>query len=625
MRRYSSLSTCLPAAMLLTTLFMVLATGMAHSQPAPTITAIRVDGLESVAKEAVLDEVKNILKLQDPVDDDKLKAARVAVMKMGFFDEVTVSTETAAQGAVVVITVVEKMKIKKITFVGNTVLSDTKLEKAIFTKVGHGKDDRAIRRDVRRIEDAYSEEGYQCRVAQMGVDEFGVLTFVIEELRIESIDVSGLKRTKREVVMRELTIKPGELYQEKKLYKDIDKITAIGIFSDVRFDLLPGKNDPTKGLIVVIKVTEKRTGQASVALGYSSLDKTVLVLSLAETNLRGRAERAAVNIELFGRSSFDVSFMEPYIDKRNTSMEVSLFNEERRRRFVGGAAISTSADVFDERREGGTLKFTRPDSETGRTSLMLRSEKVSSSFFQATRPFGTSLTGGNLGNLNQHQVSPPDNPNLNPDVPGPGSYLGPIILAAPLHPEGKLSSISFGKTRDTREPIVEPRTGAYSGGTLEVAGTFLGGSVSFRKLSLEHRRFFKAGKKDTLAFRLMGGLSQGNLPLFESYSVGGAATLRGYEEDRFRGEKMLILNSEYRHPINKSLTVVGFVDIGDAFGGQFVTVVPEFNIPAEDSRFKAHTGAGAGLRVQTPFGPIRLDFGWGSEGSQAHFSIGHMF
>ena len=153
-----------------------------------------------------------------------------------------------------------------------------------------------------------------------------MLTFVIEELRIESIDVSGLKRTKREVVTREMTVKPGELYQERKLYKDIDKITAIGIFQEVRFDLLPGKNDPTKGLIVVIKVTEKRTGQASVALGYSSLDKTVLVLSLAETNLRGRAERAAINVELFGRSSFDISFMEPYIDKRNTSMEISLFN-----------------------------------------------------------------------------------------------------------------------------------------------------------------------------------------------------------------------------------------------------------------------------------------------------------
>ncbi|MEN6544922.1 MAG: BamA/TamA family outer membrane protein, partial [Armatimonadia bacterium] len=53
--------------------------------------------------------------------------------------------------------------------------------------------------------------------------------------------------------------------------------------------------------------------------------------------------------------------------------------------------------------------------------------------------------------------------------------------------------------------------------------------------------------------------------------------------------------------------------------------VPGFSVPADDQNLTAHVGAGVGLRVVTPIGPIRLDFGWGEDGSQAHFSFGHTF
>ena len=180
-------------------------------------------------------------------------------------------------------------------------------------------------------------------------------TFVIEEARVEDIVIEGLKRTDPEVVRRELTIQPGELFQEKDVTRDIQRIFNLGIFGNVTSDIRPGVKDPQRGIIVVIAVEEKRTGQASVAAGYSSLDNFVLVISLSENNFRGRGERVSANIELFGRTSYELSFFEPYIDARGTSLSVRVYDTERERRFLTSASATTENDTFDERRKGVTL------------------------------------------------------------------------------------------------------------------------------------------------------------------------------------------------------------------------------------------------------------------------------
>jgi outer membrane protein insertion porin family len=95
--------------------------------------------------------------------------------------------------------------------------------------------------------------------------------------------------------------------------------------------------------------------------------------------------------------------------------------------------------------------------------------------------------------------------------------------------------------------------------------------------------------------------------------------------DRWRGKNLVLANLEYRRPVTDTLTGVAFVDIGSAWGGTFDTVVPGFTIKADDQGFEPHVGAGVGLRVDTPIGAIRLDMGWGEEGSEAHFSFGQTF
>ncbi|MBC7288427.1 MAG: BamA/TamA family outer membrane protein, partial [Armatimonadetes bacterium] len=516
----------------------------------------------------------------------------------------------------------------KIVFVGNTVLSNEELAQAILVRPGHLIDEDAIAKDVIRIQSAYQKKGYMCNVSQAAVDRYGVLTFVINEMRIEGYEVEGLKRTKRWIVDKQIDIKPGELYSDKLVREQVMKLRALGLFEEVRIEPLPGRLDPDNSIIIVFRVKEARTGQIALQLGYSSLDNFVLSLGVSESNFRGRAERIQTVFEFFGRTSYEFSFFEPYLLKGDTSVELSLFDTERRRQFVGGTLVSTESDRFDERRRGGYVRATRPITKATRLSLGFRSERVFSAYFQGTRevvppsverPVGAAALWGRDADSGASNSA-----DFNLST-GPGERPGVPIVAAPLHPGGRLSSFTLDLAQDFRDSPADPTKGHYRRLSLEIAGSFLGGDQNFRKLVGEYRYFYPISSKQVIAARLMAGTSFGNLPLFESFSVGGANTLRGYEEDRYRGEEFLLLNLEYRRRISDKFTAIGFLDVGDAYGGTFRTVIPGFNIDAEDQEFSPHVGVGVGARFQTPVGPLRLDIGFGEEGSRAHFSFGHTF
>ncbi len=612
------------AGIVLTALICTGAWGQADR---PLIGEVVVEGNDFVAREPILGAVADVLKVGEEYTETKGAEAIRLVERMGYFDDVTLSTEQMDQAVRVIITVVEKQRIDQVLFAGNTVISDQELAAEIISQPGHIYDERAIARDVRRIEEFYEARGYIAKVSEARLDEFGALTFVMEEARIEDIVVDGLGRTEPWVVKREMELEPGELFQQKEVSTAIRRIYAMGLFEEVETELRPGVENPLRDVILVIQLKEAKTGRAAFALGWSSLDSLVVMLSAEERNLRGQGERASVSLELGGRESYELSFSDPYLDSKGTTFEINLYDTQRRRQFIGGAAISTADNEFDERRTGGDFTIITPIADRRSVSMTVRSVEVSSSALQGTTvlPPGVGVIGTAQGLSGGNFDNPvPTNPGLGPDNPEPGDTSLPVEVAAPLHPGGRVNSLKLGVIDDTRDVRANPRSGAVTSLTYEQAGSLLGGSTEFGKFTLDYRRYFAVGE-DVVAVRFMGGTTFGDPPLFESFTVGGANTLRGYEPDRYRGETLILGNAEYRKRINDSLTAVAFLDVGDAYGGTFRTVVPGFQIQADDQNFQPHVGVGAGVRVITPIGPIRLDFGFGEEGSQAHFSFGNTF
>lgn len=181
--------------------------------------------------------------------------------------------------------------------------------------------------------------------------------------------------------------------------------------------------------------------------------------------------------------------------------------------------------------------------------------------------------------------------------------------------ESVLRSITLQVDRDTTNHPFNPTGGAIDIFSIEYAGDFLGGTENFVKYNLDMRRFYP-GFKDNHAWgvRLKAGVGEGNLEK-RQYHLGGSESLRGYKSMEFSGDSLLLMNLEYRLPIADNFTAVVFADAGNVWEkGESISL--------GDLKYSI----GAGLRLNTPIGQLRLDYGFNEDGKgQPHFSIGHTF
>ena len=109
------------------------------------------------------------------------------------------------------------------------------------------------------------------------------------------------------------------------------------------------------------------------------------------------------------------------------------------------------------------------------------------------------------------------------------------------------------------------------------------------------------------------------------------STLRGYDGGYFQGTQKLVGTIENRTQINDVLGFVVFSDIGRAWAyhGEDPGYVDENRNRSFPDDIA--TTVGVGLRVNTPVGPLRFDFGWpvgnkeGESGMKFYFNMGQSF
>lgn len=536
------------------------------------------------------------MRVGDAINMDYIRHDLNVIGATGLFSTVKPVFTTVPEGVALNYTVQMNPVVKKIDIVGNESISTADLMKLVATTPGTMLNTAVVSHDVANINSAFANAGYMMsRVSDVRLDDEGTLHLAISEQRIENINLRGNTKTKNKVIMRELRMKKGDIFNKNAASRSIQRVYNTGYFEDVNVRLLPGQRNP-KDVIVEIDVTEQKTGSVTIGAGYSDSDGLVGILGLAETNLRGTGDKVNISWEFGGNTdtnkNYIFSYTHPYLNDAGDSIGFSIFDRESEYDDYNEKGDSVAG--YDRRTNGFNITYGR-----------VRSEYVSDYITLETKR--TKYTDWHSGYNYRNDATDPNNAGF--DFAGM-DYLGKNF--------GRTNSMTWSHVFDNRDNVYDPTKGKRLSFTGTWAGHGMGGDFDYFKFIAENRLYYKVGRAHVIAVRLMGGIATGDMPYNDLFTLGGADSLRGYEDDEFRGNKMYEVTVEYRYPIAKKIQGVVFTDLGNAWGGVE-------NIPWYHENNKLHYSGGLGFRITTPIGSIRLDYAVGQDGGKFHFSFGGKF
>ena len=531
------------------------------------ITSFAIEGNRKVPTGQIMTKITNS-KIGEPVREDLVRSDLTAIGEMGLFSDASAKFAAEGNGIKVIFQVVENPTVASVD-VSCAGIPTQELKELMTVKAGQVLNTVMLQEDIKKITDfAMEEHGLVVRPVDVGLSEQKVLVLKFNQATIGKLELTGNEKTKDFVIMREFTMASGDVLNMNKLKTDLWKILNLGFFDEVVPHFEPTEDPDVVDLKIEVK--ERKTGTAAVGAGYGSSGLMGYV-EVAENNFRGVGQSLNLRTQ-FGTKEdmFEFGFSEPRLGSQKLSFDVNVYNI----RYKYGT--DDTSDGGEE--EGGETSTSDNRSGVSR-GVDLRLGKPLTDYTRAYAKYRNT-------NYTQEGKDPT-----------------------------RIRSLIFSLYNNTADHPYNPTTGWRNTLTTEFAGRLLGGDQDFTKLEQESIRYFKMRKGHTLALRLSTGYGIGELPEIDKFRVGGAETLRGYDTFDTSGNKKILANAEYRFKLADNLQGVVFTDAGRAWKNEEKVNLKEIKV-----------GAGVGLRIDTPIGMIRLDYGWGKDGKgQSYFSIGQPF
>jgi outer membrane protein insertion porin family len=571
-----------------------------------TIDKVVIEGAQGVKpekiKEIMLTQERQFFILRGTVQRQKLDDDVDRIVAFyndnGYIQARVESTDTQVdrQNARVVIKIVvvegPQFKVGGVDITGNNVLPIEEIRRRVLLKPNDIYSRAKLRESVKAITDVYGTIGRASADVnpQIGLDvpdrKVNITIEIVEgpEVFVERINISGNTRSQEKVLRREIPMHEGDLFTTQKLERAKQKLRNLNYFDKVETKTTPGSSKDK--IVVNIEVTEKPTGLFSIGGGYSSQDGALGTLDLSQNNFLGRGWQ--VFLRLRGGASTQqgtIGFTEPWLFDRPLAAGFDLYNN---RRIYNDYTINAL---------GGDVRMGYPLGDYARWNLIYRLEQddltgvnpnASQELLDAKGTTITSIIGGNIG-------------------------------------------------RDTRDSLLEPTRGNVSniGADFAGIGTQDNRYVRLSASTVQHRSlWFGHVVSGRLGVGYELGWSNKPVPLFERYYLGGPNSIRSFKlreispldksGTRIGGNFQVLGNLEYTIPTFWGVKLALFFDAGNVYG-------PDETIGTKIDLTNLKYAVGSGLRWNSPFGPIRIDYGVnpdpkkGDKFGEFHFAVGTAF
>lgn len=554
------------------------------------VSNVVIDGIRHLSK----DEMSALIPMKTGAyfSEKKIKDGQRALIETGYFRNVDYDILKNSNGVTVVYHVLENPILNGINIIGNTVYTTDELLSVMKTKPGEVFSIRTIQQDRDRIMSKYYDNGYiLAEITDIDINNRLELEFILSEGIVRDVQYKkmvtkqkGARRkptddtlkTKNFVIEREVEITPGKVFNVNQYDETSRNLMRTGHFKNIKYDANTIPGDPD-GRSLVLLIDEERTASLQGAVSYGSEVGLLGMLSVKDTNWAGRGQNLGVSFEKSDEdySNLSIDFFDPWIkDTDRLSWGWNLYKST--------SQISDSTLFNEVETVGGKVTIGKGISKFTRLSL------------------GTKL---------EHIVE------KNVDGSTTDKY--------------QLWSLFPSITYDTRNNYLNATSGEYA--RLQLEGGYANGNNAdyFGNVTLELRKFHRGlFKNNTMAYRLNSGIMTDTTKESQRFWVGGSS-LRGYEGGFFQGTIKLVGTIENRTQFTDVIGLVFFIDAGRAWEQKGRD--PGYS---HDAQFpdQIATAAGVGLRLNTPIGPLRFDFGWpvgdkigGASGMQFYFNMGHSF
>lgn len=487
-------------------------------------------------------------------------------------------------------------------------VTEAELRKDLKLVEGRHYDADLVKRDIRQIVKVYSPRGYiyvpqdpnpdkdymRIREERFFRREAGRVEVVynIQEgkaFRLGQIIVAKNAKTQDKVILREMRVQPGQLYNSAEIASATDRIRATGLFQNVTITpIVPpdatGEEGQPPVRALLVEVQEAQTARFLIGAGITSNVGLLGNITYEQRNF-DITNWPSTPSELFSGRTFSgagqtfrlqiepgteltrarVDFVEPWLFDRPFSFGASAYLSQRLRR-----------DWY-ENRIGGRLSLGHRFTNEWSARVFLRGEDV--------------------------EIADIDDKEMR------------AVEVLEYEGHSTLTSTGLEIRHDTTDSPLLPSKGTITTFAWEHYGTF-GGDFQFDKFTVGFN-FYQTiyedllERKTILAVRTDAGYITGSAPFFERFYGGGIGSLRGFryrgvsprsgiEDDPVGGDFMLTASVELNFPLaGDMLRGVVFVDAG--------TVERDMEIGT------IRTSVGFGIRLTLPvFGqlPIALDFGF---------------